>query len=241
MENLQNDRCTQAHTAESGVIIPMIRWEMLRKLMEYQGISFTALSQSSGTPVSTLKKLFSGATKDPRISTMLPPVRALGASFDRLLGLAPARDFDREDATYDATLMDNMRQNVESMQGRLDEKRERIDELSAQLAASEADRDRLRKLVLEKGEALSAAQSTIDHLQALVNDNAANRRQSDKQSDELRDDFEKVRSTLYKEREEHKKLRVALIVMCGVAILLLAASMYFLWEATHPYSGNFGV
>lgn len=217
----------------------MIRWEMLRKLMEYQKMSFPALSQSSGTPVSTLKKLLSGSTKDPRVSTMLPVVRALGASFDRLLGLAPARDFDKEDATYDATLMDGMRQTVESMQGRLDEKRERIAELTAQLAASEADRDRLRKLVLAKGEALSAAEARIESMRAEVEEGVARRARRDKQAEDLRGDFEAVRTTLYQERAEHRKLRIALFAICGVAILALASAIYMLWDVTNPTKGFF--
>lgn len=132
---------------------PQIQWGQLRKLMEFQELTFPALAKLSGTPESTLRKLLQGVTKDPRISTMLPVVRALGASFDRLLGLAPKRDFDREEASYDVTIMDSMRHQVEA--------------LERQNAANERELDRLRKLVLAKGEAQSRAEERVAAQEAL--------------------------------------------------------------------------
>lgn len=98
-----------------AVETPVIRWDQLRKLMEFQDLSYPTLARMSGIPESTLRKLLQGTTKDPRISTMFPVVRALNASFDRILGLAPERDFAREEATYDVTLMDSMRHQLETM------------------------------------------------------------------------------------------------------------------------------
>lgn len=106
----------QTKLIEAEIIeTPEIHWDHLRKLMEFQELTFPALARLSGTPESTLRKLMQGTTKDPRISTLYPIVRALNASFDRTLGLAPERDFEREEETYDATLMDSMRHQLETM------------------------------------------------------------------------------------------------------------------------------
>lgn len=133
---------------------PQIQWGQLRRLMEFQELSYPALAKLSGTPESTLRKLLQGVTKDPRISTMLPVVRALGASFDRLLGLAPKRDFEREEASYDVTIMDSLRHQLEA--------------LKKQDAANACELDRLRKLVLAKGEAQSRAEERVAAQEALT-------------------------------------------------------------------------
>lgn len=53
----------------------------LKTYMKQNGISYAALSEKSGVPLNTLKKVFSGQTDNPRIDT----VRAI----ERALGLAP--------------------------------------------------------------------------------------------------------------------------------------------------------
>lgn len=220
---------------------PVMNCNIFNDLLEFQMQNNPALAGKTKRDIaeacfmseSTLKNLCNGKNDNPRIGTLKRILRYIGGgSVDRLIGFAPPRDFAKEEAQYDASL-------VEAMQIRLDEKRERIDELTTQLAAVETDRDRLRKMVLEKGECLSAARTKIEHLQALVDDNASSRRQSDKQSGELRDDFEKVRSTLYAERAETRKLRITLAAMCVIAFVALAGIIYLLWDVTNPVAGIF--
>jgi len=195
---------------------PAMNCSIFNDLLEFQmknnpalvGKTKRDIAEACYMSESTLKNLCNGKNDNPRIGTLKRIIRYIGGgSVDRIIGFAPPRDFEKEEAQYDASL-------VEALQIRLDDKRDRIGELTAQLSASEADRDRLRKLVLEKGECLSAARTKIEHLQALVDDNAS-------------------------ERAESKKLRVALIVMCAVAILALALSVYLIWDVTHLSAGIF--
>lgn len=195
---------------------PHIQWEQLRRLMEFQELSYPSLAKVSGIPESTLRKLLQGVTKDPRISTMYPIIKALGASFDRLLGLAPKRDFEREEAHYDVTLMDTMRHNIETMQQRLDDKRARIEELETQHTADTAELDRLRKIVLAKGEKLSAAEAVIQERDASISRRNA-------LCDEQKADI--------------KKMRKAITCLCVLVIIVLIGAIYLIWDVKHPTVG----
>lgn len=220
---------------------PAMNCTIFNDLLEFQmknnptlaGKTKRDIAEACDMSESTLKNLCNGKNDNPRIGTLKRIIRYIGGgSVDRIIGFAPPRDFAKEEAQYDASL-------VEAMQIRLDEKRERIDELTKQLAVCEEDRDRLRRLVLAKGEALSAAELKASMLQAQMDAHGESNLHRNKQESDLREDFEKVRSTLYAERAESKKLRVALIVMCAVAILALALSVYLIWDVTHLSAGIF--
>lgn len=139
--------------------IGLVDWAQLRRLMEFQDVSTASLARMCNMPLSTLRKMFSGETGDPRISSILPVCRALGASLDRLIGLAPKRDLAREEAVYDSTLMDNMRNQLASAE--------------QQRAADAQELDRLRKLVLAKGEACSCAESKLSAISDIIHDRDA--------------------------------------------------------------------
>ena len=94
-------------------IVPLeeypINYEYLRRLMIQQGLSYPALEHKSGVPESTLRKLMQGKTKDPRVASLLPVVRALGGSADLLFGLAATPIPAKEQTAMDVAVMDAMR------------------------------------------------------------------------------------------------------------------------------------
>lgn len=141
------------------VFEPIINHEILNELLKFQMQNNPALAGKTKADIakacdmseSTLKNLLNGKNDNPQVGTLKRLIRYIGGgSIDRMVGLAPPRDFKTEEAVYDANL-------VETIQVRLDEKRAMIDELQHQLAMAELEKDRLRKIVLEKSEAKSKA------------------------------------------------------------------------------------
>lgn len=176
---------------------------------EYKSFNCAALAAYSGLSEPTLKKLKGGDIADPRGSTFWILFNKFGIRPREVLKCIP----------QNICSTDCMNQAVRQLK----EAQNRIEELTKKRESDKAELDRLRKMILVKGEALSAAQSKAEH------------------SEKVRDDFEKVWETLRQERIEHKRLRCALIATCIIAIIALGAAVYFLWEAMHPYSGNFRV
>lgn len=56
----------------------------LKKMKEQSGMTTKEISKHSGIPEPTLEKLFSGATKDPKLSTMQKLVHFFGYTLDDL-------------------------------------------------------------------------------------------------------------------------------------------------------------
>lgn|GEM_PF-5512106 len=212
----------QTKPIEAEIIeTPEIRWDHLRKLMEFQELTFPALARLSGTPESTLRKLMQGTTKDPRISTLYPIIRALNASFDRTLGLAPERDFAREEETYDATLMDAMRNQVESMM------RERDTVTAASIAANAELLRTLSEKVDEQEKRLADKRSRLSEQEqdlAVLNERIVHK---DRTIANLEGLFGKRGETIDCLRRELKHQRV--FTTC-LALLLVLLCGYFVWE-----------
>ena len=183
--------------------------EWLSMHPEYKSFNCAALAAYSGLSEPTLKKLKTGQIADPRGSTFWILFKKFGVRPRTVLKCIPAN----------VCSIDCVNQAMMQLKAA----NERLEEYEQTLAEDQNELDRLRKLVLAKGEALSAAQSKAEN------------------SDVVRADFEKVWETLRLERIEYRRVRIALIVVCVIAIIALAAAAYFLWEATHPYSGNFGI
>lgn len=177
---------------------------------EYKAFNCSALAEYSGLSEPTLKKLKSGQIADPRGSTFWILFNKFGIRPREVLKCIPPDVCNVECANQAKLKLAEIMQNMEK--------------LETQHAADQAELGRLRKLVLEKGEALAAAQANVAHLQSLVDGNAAH----------------KVQSSC-EERRDRRRLRIALIVVCVVTIVSLTLAMYFLWEAMHPYAGNFRV
>lgn len=60
--------------------------EHIKKLKKEKGFTNESLSEASGISLGTLNKLLSGATTDPKLSTLRPIADAFGVSLDELLG-----------------------------------------------------------------------------------------------------------------------------------------------------------
>lgn len=149
----------QPNEVISIVSEPVINHEILSELLKFQMQNNPALAGKTKADIakacdmseSTLKNLLNGKNDNPQVGTLKRLIRYIGGgSIDRMVGLAPPRDFKEEEAVYDANL-------VQSIQIRLDEKRALVEELQNQLALAELEKDRLRKIILEKGEGKSKA------------------------------------------------------------------------------------
>lgn len=169
---------------------------------EYKAFNCSALAEYSGLSEPTLKKLKSGQIADPRGSTFWILFNKFGIRPREVLKCIPPDVCNVECANQAKLKLAEIMQNMEK--------------LETQHAADQAELGRLRKLVLEKGEALAAAQANIAHLQS-------------------KEQFD------CEERRDRRRLRIALIVVCIITIVSLVLAMYFLWEAMHPYAGNFRV
>ena len=126
-----------------------IRWEQLRELMKFRGYTYDKLAAESRTPKSTLQKLLTGMTEDPRISTLYPVVLVLGASFDRLLGLAPPRDYREENRAYDASLMEGMQSRLTEQQRIIDDQRQMIHDRDVEISALHERLDAKREIIAD--------------------------------------------------------------------------------------------
>lgn len=153
----------------------LIDFAQLRKLMEFQNMSFPALARACGTPVSTLRKLMHGQTPDPRISSILPVVRALGASLDRLIGLAPKRDIAKEEAVFDASLMDSMRWQLDAsekqraeLQAELAALREQLDARIEECGRSDARAATLELVIHAKDDVIARRDQIIAKLESEI-------------------------------------------------------------------------
>lgn len=150
------DSAEKRLTAE--VMDDVLDYRMLNNLFEFQRKNNPALKDKSLADIAddcetcetTIKGMLKGRNRNPRLATAVRFIKAIGGgSIDRLVGLAPPRDFMIEEAAYDKTL-------VETLQARLDGKNERIEEYKTQVAELEAENQRVRKLYLKACEDLSA-------------------------------------------------------------------------------------
>lgn len=216
---------------------PHINFGQLEEIMEFQELTYCDLARISRTPEKTIRNILRGVTKDPRISTLLPIVRALGASIDRLVGIAPKRDIQREGAVFDASLMDSMRHQVGQMQ--------------EQRASDALELDRLRKLVLAKSEALS-------HLEGRAADAAELTRQCADQQQRLEVKAEKIReqaetiaaqqATIQAQQKsignlegitarQREELRWMKISIAALMVVIITVTGYMAWELLNPDMG----
>lgn len=106
------------------------------------------------------------------------------------------------------------------VQARLDEKRQRITELEALYRDADGRLVNLRTIIKDQSVELGAAKAKVDVLERLI--------------------AEKDNRII----SGGKGITTRNIIICalGVAVVItLALAIYFLWEALHPYSGNFRV
>ena len=181
-----------------------------------KGLSSADIAEGSGIATSTYKALLAGSTI-PRLDTIVRLLRFIGGgSLDRLVRFAPRRDFAQEQAVYDKNL-------VETYEARLEAKRERIIEYERKVTELETELTRVRKIVLEKGEACSRAEARAEMIAASFAEEKA--------------EYIAENERLDKDNGKLKKI----IVIMGVAfvVILIAIAAYLGWEIANPGAGNF--
>ncbi len=118
----------------------------LNKLVDFQrrnnpalkDMSTADIADGSGIGISTYKSLLNGSAKNPRLDTLKRLLRFIGGgSIDVLVGLAPQRDYEREQREYNPSI-------VETLNGRLEAKKERIAELETLANELKTNNNKLR-------------------------------------------------------------------------------------------------
>ncbi len=212
----------------------------LKELVDFQlehnpklkGKKCRDIAIGSGISESTYKNLMSGRNRNPTIGILTGILDFVGGgSIDRLVGLAPPRDFEKEAAQYDASLM-------ESMQARMKEKEQRVTELIDQVGVLEDQKLHYQRMYKDECIKVASLESDLRHmnervvaLQSEANADAEHRAVQDRQSGDLRDDLNKVRNTMYRQR-------MGLIFVSLIAFAALVALVYLLWEIANPTIGN---
>lgn len=70
--------------------------EYLTTLKLKNGLTFEAIAERSGRPVSTVKNLCTGKSEDPRLDTVAPVVYAMGGSIDEMYNPEKSKDEIKE-------------------------------------------------------------------------------------------------------------------------------------------------
>lgn len=148
----------------------------------------------------TFKDLRKGRNTNPRTGTMYSILAPLGGSMDRLFGLAPTRDLAHESAVWDATIVEGLQQ--------------RIDYLTQQKAADDAELARLRKMLLAAEKAQTKAEEHASNLQERIIE---------------------LNADAIRHRKELRRHRWAMLAIC---FILLALCAYLIWEIANPDKGN---
>lgn len=119
--------------------------------------SLCAFAEKFGLSESTCKRVFKGRATDFTVSVLWYICKILGLDPAVVLYLAPSRDYAREERDYNPTLMDNLRRQIASLEERLAYKKERIEELTDEIAKRDAYEKDLRGRFLKAEKDLSAA------------------------------------------------------------------------------------
>lgn len=61
--------------------------DRLKAIREEKALTYNEISQISGVPIATVKRIFTGATPNPTIETLAPISLALGVSIDEIAGI----------------------------------------------------------------------------------------------------------------------------------------------------------
>ena len=175
--------------------------------------SLCAFAEKFGLSESTCKRVFKGRATDFTVSVLWYICKILGLDPAVVLYLAPSRDYAREERDYNPTLMDNLRRQIAALEERIVSKKEKIDELNAELAKRDAYEKDLRERLLTVSGDLSKEQQK----------NAA---------------APTVAAELQQVKKHKHSLAVCLIISSALTITFAGIMIYFLWELQNPDAGN---
>lgn len=176
--------------------------DALNRLIEFgrehnprlRGASEARIADLCEISETTLKSIRKGRNRKPRIDILYSIVVLFGGSIDRLVGLAPTRDINREAAVWDGTLVDGLQQRVAHM--------------TQQKAEDAAELARLRRMVLEAEKTAARAE---ERSRSLQHDN-----------DELTAAAARHRQELRRHRWAMLTVAILLIALCSYLIWEMA-------------------
>lgn len=198
----------------------------------FKNMTSSTFAGKIGIGESTWKKLYSGQSVDAMCSTVWAIAKALDLDVAILFGLAPIRDYKREEQVYNPTLIDNLRRQNLAYEEAIRYKDMHIEDIEKQLDVALKEQDRLRKLYHEEGIVRSRAEERVAALEKML----ATRDASIVKNDEIR---KSNMSTIDHLTSQNRKSRFWSILMAVVAILVLAGFVYYLlWDVTHPMEGK---
>lgn len=218
--------------------------DRLRKLLDFTGTSYSALARKSGVPDGTVRKLLQGETKDPRVSTLGPILRASGADANIVMGLSPARDYNKELNREGVMLAEVLQKRVEE---------------------SDKELARIRRLALEKAERMAAAEGRVSSLEFMVGKRDETIRQQAEtiaqyecRLEAKRNRIEELTSQVSKHSttveaidgqlsavrasrdRRNKTCKRLLVALCMTICIMIAVSVYCIWEVTNITKGQTG-
>lgn len=180
----------------------------------FKNMTQSRFANMIGIGESTWKKLIAeDQALDAKCSTIWAAGKALGLDISVIFGLAPTRDYSLEERDYNPTLMDNMRRQLVTAEERLVAKKERIAELTEELAKRDAYEKELRERLLTVSGELSKEQQK----------NAA---------------APDVAAELQQVRKHKHTLAVCLFISAALTIAFGGMMIYLLWELQNPSVGN---
>ena len=151
------------YNEENGDVLDV---RALNELVDFQrrnnprlkDMSSADIADGSGIGITTYKGLLNGTNKNPRLDTVKRLIRFIGSgSIDILVRLAPRRDYEREQMSYNPTLVD-------AIQARLDAKIERIKEFEVLVEELKTNNKKLREEYTAACSDLSKAKEQIVRL-----------------------------------------------------------------------------
>jgi len=97
----------------------IMNWDYLKERMKILKITTPQLADKSGVSANTIRNLFSGASKDPRVSSIAAIMAALGASYDIFYGIKTA-DQKPEMSDIESRFLD-LEERIMFKRGRIEE------------------------------------------------------------------------------------------------------------------------
>ena len=98
----------------------------LIKKTEGTGLTYEIVAEKSNTPLPTVKNLYTGKTKDPRLTTVAPVIYAVNGSVDEML-LGESKEVSKQPQTNIITEQ-HFNDTIKHYEHRLEDKREIIKE-----------------------------------------------------------------------------------------------------------------
>ena len=119
----------------------------LKELKKSKGMTLTQIADATKIPESTIKRIFSGDTTDPYVTTIHRIVIALGGSLDHILA--------ETDAVLAPQTIVAVKENAEVVEAERDLVLAELDMLRAKTAAQEAEIQLLKERLQHKEELLA--------------------------------------------------------------------------------------